>query len=540
MNISGDNSGYEAYWKTVHGQTDDALDAAAFPGKPRYFNKFFDVTQKFMLGRWARKSAPGLDGQELLDVGCGRGRWLAYFRDRFGAHVQGLELSGEAVADCGKRGFKANEGSVTSAPFGDGCFDIVTSITVLGHVPDEQKHAAISEIARILKDGGKLVLLEPTNEVAMLRAPHVFSLTFGAWQALMARHGLRLESHSAACFNYFRRASPAFLPQGLRDFLSIMLDWLLEYLLMAFSEGRYVPSAIQHLMVFEKLAGEGGQTGPYFSRGQVAAYLEREGQPKGSIDLNRGFGLYCGCLDSNDVKDLYDSGYEAILRGHAIHEMVAGKFPITIFSRYSYLYLRDNLERGRVLDVGCGSGDFALALATEGYDCMGVDFSTSAIEVARSAAEKNGIEAKFLCADVAELAEDEKFDAITLNDVSEHLSDRELAPLFRKAYRLLADGGVLLIHTPNGLAIANDTDQSLLQRVYKFYRRVFTGFEGIERGVDQLFYEQVHINIKSFKQLKTMLRNCGFAASVSYDDTVGGLALSSRAPNMLVVARKDS
>lgn len=41
------------------------------------------------------------------------------------------------------------------------------------------------------------------------------------------------------------------------------------------------------------------------------------------------------------------------------------------------------LARGRILDVGCGSGRHSLYLQGKGFDITGVDFSPGAIEVCR-------------------------------------------------------------------------------------------------------------------------------------------------------------
>jgi SAM-dependent methyltransferase len=40
--------------------------------------------------------------------------------------------------------------------------------------------------------------------------------------------------------------------------------------------------------------------------------------------------------------------------------------------------------RGRILDVGCGTGDLAIGLARAGHSVLGIDFAEAAIEVARS------------------------------------------------------------------------------------------------------------------------------------------------------------
>ena len=57
---------------------------------------------------------------------------------------------------------------------------------------------------------------------------------------------------------------------------------------------------------------------------------------------------------------------------------------------------------GRVLDVGCGAGGTTLAIArrlgTAG-DCTGIDISEPLVAAARSRAEREGVEARFIRAD---------------------------------------------------------------------------------------------------------------------------------------------
>lgn len=71
------------------------------------------------------------------------------------------------------------------------------------------------------------------------------------------------------------------------------------------------------------------------------------------------------------------------------------------------------LEPGmRVLDVGCGPGRHALALARRGIEVVGVDRSRDFLDLARAAAEPVGLAATFVELDVRELAFDAEFDAV--------------------------------------------------------------------------------------------------------------------------------
>ncbi|HKF90472.1 MAG TPA: class I SAM-dependent methyltransferase, partial [Acidimicrobiia bacterium] len=70
------------------------------------------------------------------------------------------------------------------------------------------------------------------------------------------------------------------------------------------------------------------------------------------------------------------------------------------------------LEAGeRVLDVGCGPGRHALALARRGIDVVGVDLSEDFIALARDAAAADGVSARFEVGDVRDLAYDAEFGA---------------------------------------------------------------------------------------------------------------------------------
>jgi SAM-dependent methyltransferase len=60
-------------------------------------------------------------------------------------------------------------------------------------------------------------------------------------------------------------------------------------------------------------------------------------------------------------------------------------------------------EKGRALDVGCGTGDTAIFLAGQGWDVTGVDFVQRALDRARAKAAAAGVRVNFVQADVADL-----------------------------------------------------------------------------------------------------------------------------------------
>jgi SAM-dependent methyltransferase len=69
--------------------------------------------------------------------------------------------------------------------------------------------------------------------------------------------------------------------------------------------------------------------------------------------------------------------------------------------------------RGRVLDVGCGTGEHALLAAGLGLEATGIDVAAAAIEAARAKAAERGLAVRFLVWDALDLADlGERFDTV--------------------------------------------------------------------------------------------------------------------------------
>lgn len=116
-------------------------------------------------------------------------------------------------------------------------------------------------------------------------------------------------------------------------------------------------------------------------------------------------------------------------------------------------YLIDRLrgagiDRGRVLDVGCGFGFLLAELGGAGYAAVGIDHALPAARHARAAGGRVALATAERPLPFATAA----FDAVLLLDVIEHV--REFADLLRECRRVLLPGGVLLVITLNAHSLA--------------------------------------------------------------------------------------
>jgi cyclopropane fatty-acyl-phospholipid synthase-like methyltransferase len=67
------------------------------------------------------------------------------------------------------------------------------------------------------------------------------------------------------------------------------------------------------------------------------------------------------------------------------------------------IHFMDGHQPGRALDLGCGTGTNAIALARRGWQVTGVDFARGALRTARSKAKNAGLQIDFQIADVSRL-----------------------------------------------------------------------------------------------------------------------------------------
>jgi 2-polyprenyl-3-methyl-5-hydroxy-6-metoxy-1,4-benzoquinol methylase len=102
-----------------------------------------------------------------------------------------------------------------------------------------------------------------------------------------------------------------------------------------------------------------------------------------------------------------------------------------------------NVSPGKLLDIGCGSGQFLQQMQLYGWEVEGVDFDSKAVE---------GVKKRYgFNVHVGSLESigypDNSFDAITMSHVIEHVHDP--VALLKECYRILKPTGYLVAVTPN-------------------------------------------------------------------------------------------
>jgi SAM-dependent methyltransferase len=97
----------------------------------------------------------------------------------------------------------------------------------------------------------------------------------------------------------------------------------------------------------------------------------------------------------------------------------------------------------RLLDVGCGGGQFLVLMRHLGWEVAGIDPDPAAVQVAR---ERFGLEVTVGTLEQYRFA-DESFDVITMNHVIEHVLDP--IGVLSECRRILRPGGRLIVATPN-------------------------------------------------------------------------------------------
>lgn len=190
-----------------------------------------------------------------------------------------------------------------------------------------------------------------------------------------------------------------------------------------------------HTGQLEELARQLAQLAPLYRPGDLP-FSHAQPAPAWTANAERVLGQRLAELPEDQREHWFYSFYS---------EMAGGLGHILQQQYQAYLPRLPRLPEHRLLDIGCGAGEFLSFLGAHGMPAMGIDLDAHEVERARArgldAVQGEAVEYLSSCR--------ERFAAISLLQVIEHVPPSQVRPLIEACSRSLAPGGVLLVETVN-------------------------------------------------------------------------------------------
>jgi len=128
-----------------------------------------------------------------------------------------------------------------------------------------------------------------------------------------------------------------------------------------------------------------------------------------------------------------------------------GKQDVQKAQKYIHNRMKFVEPKGKIIELGCHIGFNCIKYAREGFDCIGIDISSTLVDEATKNAKKEQIDVqnrlKFIESDINDLDLKEKFDTVILTETLEHCIDP--VPILKKSKELLKKDGKIYASAPN-------------------------------------------------------------------------------------------
>lgn len=184
---------------------------------------------------------------------------------------------------------------------------------------------------------------------------------------------------------------------------------------------------------------------------------------------------------------IIEESYSAVYAGFRVDEF----FNKTVTEELEHRISKLSSPPARLLDVGCGNGEFLYCAQKFGYDCLGIDVSADGVAIAAS----KGLNA--LNVDYLTYEFPHRYHLITMWDVVEHLQNPNA--FIERARQLLEPRGHLVLKVP-----------SFGERNFRVLRW-FPSKSGLLLGAPD------HVQYFSRKSMEALLKRSGFSEITWYE-----------------------
>ena len=191
-------------WAAVIGVGGVALWWRKNPSACPYSQRFWvEAPHPFITRKRLLEILAPAPGERLLEIGPGTGYYSLDVAERLEGGTLAIfdiqqEMLDHVLRRAGERGLtniEPTRGDAQALPYPDATFDGAYLVTVLGEIPDQD--AALGELARVLRPGGRMVVGELFGD------PHM--VTLGSLRSRAEAKGLRFERRLGSPLAYFAR-----------------------------------------------------------------------------------------------------------------------------------------------------------------------------------------------------------------------------------------------------------------------------------------------------------------------------------------------
>ena len=173
----------------------------------------------------------------------------------------------------------------------------------------------------------------------------------------------------------------------------------------------------------------------------------------------------------------------------------------------------------RVVDIGCGRGEVIYQCVNKGLHCWGLDYSSSAVDIAKNFLGEAINEELKPCYMIQQGSAlnlpytSSSIDRIFMLDIVEHLTPDELDLAMQEAFRILKPNGRIIIHTMPSLWY-----YSYGYPIFRFVKYLLGTRLPIDPR-DRCEYSFMHVNEQTPISLRRVLKNAGFKSHVWLEST---------------------
>ncbi len=145
-------------------------------------------------------------------------------------------------------------------------------------------------------------------------------------------------------------------------------------------------------------------------------------------------------------------------------------------------YFKD-FKAPRILELGCGTGNYTKILAERGYDVTGVDLSKDMLEIARQKCD-----CKLINGDIRSLSIEGKFDVcLAMFAVIGYITENsEIVKVLKNVHQHLKPNGLFIFDVWNGLAVMRILPSTRMKRVENDTIRVIRFAEPTLRSLENI------------------------------------------------------